>query len=281
MFKRFFEILYRSIYDLTWLKLQKRSAKRAWGYFAVFVLLVTVLWAVPASVRLPGEASKIKEQVIKNIPEFQASFKGGKLQVEGLQQPYVVKDNNFVFVVDTVSTNTPELSSYLSDEFDSGVLVTRDAIETYDNGGGGQTRTQNLKNIPDTQFNQETIIGLANKFLSPWFIALLILFMIIGVYIGSFVAKLVSILVVTVIVKIVSAIGKRGWTFGELFTTALFAVTLPSFIRLVFNWLGIYFPFIHSLALLAFLLAVVFTKDEAEAIVPASDKPEDKPEIKT
>lgn len=268
---RFLETLYRSIYDLAWLKLQKRSAKHAWGYFALLVLLITVLWMVPVAVRLPGVAKQFKEQVAKNIPEFQATIKDGKLQVDGLQQPYIVKDGDFVVIVDTVSTTTPALSSYINTDAEGGVLLTRETVETYDNDTG-QSRAQNLKNIPDLQFNQDTIIGFANKFLSPGFIAVFIVLMIVGVYIGLFIAKLVSILIITVIVKIITALSKRAWTFGELFTTGLFAVTLPSFISLVCGWIALYIPFLHSLALLAFLLAVVFTKDEGEVAVPANQE---------
>ena len=47
---------------------------------------------------------------------------------------------------------------------------------------------------------------------------------------------------------------------GELFAIGLYAITLPLLISLLFQAVGINIPHVESLALLAFMLAVVFTR---------------------
>ncbi len=264
---RFLESLYKSVYDLTWLKLQRNNPKKAWGYFALLAVMVSVLWLVPDIFKVPGTVKELRENVVKEVPEFQATLKGGVLSVANLPQPYVLKDSGYVLVVDTVSTDTPALASYLSGENASGVLISRKAIETYDDSRG-QSRSQDFAQIPDGSFNRSDLVSVAQKILSPGSTVLLIIIMVLVSYVIVFVGKLISIVIIAFLVKIIARIMGRHWMFGELFTVGLFAVTLPSFINLIAAWSGAYIPYLHSLALFAFLLAMVITKDEAAMVEP-------------
>jgi hypothetical protein len=277
----FFTSLYKSLYDVSWLKANKANRGGGWKYFFGFVALVMLVVLAGMAVSLFRVVPEIRSRAADSIPEFEATFKEGELSVTGLKQPYTYRgededSNKFVVMVDTVSTSTPDLDSILEDD-ESGLLVTKEKVEFFDaNQNNG--RTQFFDEMPDTSFNRARILGWIQKFLSPVFIILLLGIIGLFVFIGLIIGKLFLIVIVSLIALIVARIAKRQWQWNELFTVGLFAITLPSLVSLVLPFFGVATGHIPFLILTAFMLALVLTKDETTA--PAAGQNPPPPEAK-
>jgi maltodextrin utilization protein YvdJ len=266
---KFFSFFYNSLFNISWLRQRKNEPGKSWGYFFVFCLLLSLVSAIVVTAALPGVVKELKTSINEKIPaNFSAEIVNGKLGVTGLPQPYVFTDqakNNFVAVVDTVSTSSLDLKKYLSSGTENAILIDSEKIEIF-NGEKNQGQIQYWKDVPNlgSRVDKNFLASLLNK-VGPAFLFFAFLTVFFGTFVVLVIGRLFSILIVSLIVLIVAAIARHNWKFGELFSVGLCAVTIPSLISLVFSLLGISVPFVHFLALLAFMLAVVFTK------VPAGD----------
>ncbi len=259
----FFGGLIKSLYDIRWLKLQTNNPRAAWGYFALLIAIVTVVMFGLSAVHSVPLLQAQRDSVIKKIPEFSATFSSGTLAVTGFSQPFrytVGGEKQVVIIVNTTATTSVSLASELKNN-ESGVLITHDAIELFD-VDSGQSKTQYWKNIPDTSFNRMDVVNTLNKFFRWPYSAIFLVIGIAALFIGLFIGKLILLLVVTSIVYIVARGASRPWAWSQLFTVGLRAVTLPLALELVFRWMGNSFGSIFFITLLAFMLALVLTKDE-------------------
>ena len=251
------------MYNVTWLKEQRLFPGKAWSYYFIFTLVVAVLTVVPIAVRLPGVLKTAQSAITTKVPDFSATFKGGTLSITNLPQPYMYTfSGNMQLVVDTVSTNTLHVRDYLKGTEASGLLVTRDGMELYD-AAQGDGRTQTWSNVSDTTLTKESFVTVLTK-MARWPIMVLISFgLVVGAYIGLAISRLISLFVAVVIAVLIGALLRRSWKVKELFTLGLYAVTLPSLIALVVDYIN---PVgsLFFLALLAFLIALVLTKEKDE-----------------
>ncbi len=258
---------YKSITNLSWLKSQKKAGGAAWGYFFLLSLIITIAFCVPVAARLPGFFNEFRQTFVDKIPEFTATIQDGQLSIQGIEQPYILRsgDNDKIAViVDTVTTTPVRVQDFLQED-ESGILVTKDVMEIYNNSNG-QDKLTYWKDVKENvTTTRADVVSFANTFMGGWFIAFLSVLLLIFFYIFTIASKLFAILMVSVVLIIVSNIAKKGWTFGELFTVSLYATTLPSLIALILPWVGVNVSLLHFWGLLAFMLAVVFTKDAAES----------------
>lgn len=263
---KFFRSLYNSLWNLSWLK-QQKNAGGAFRYFLLFILLVTMVGLVPVAILLPDLARDVR-QGVERLPDFTAQLKNGTLQVSDLSQPYVSWEKETVFVIDTMTTSSVSLESYFTTTTKSGVLITSDRMETIDRASGKE-KIQPFRSLPDYAVTKSEVITVINRFTTPLAIIGVILFIAVLFYFGIFIAKLWSLVVVAGLVWVITKIINRSWKFGELTTVGLYAITLPTIISLVLTALNVQIPFIHFLAFLAFMIALVITNDGETAKIDA------------
>ncbi|MSU75220.1 MAG: DUF1189 domain-containing protein [Candidatus Magasanikbacteria bacterium] len=264
----FLSSIYKSLYDVQWLKANKDNRAAAWRYFFGFTAIITVITVVVMGINLFSEIKPVREKVLAAMPEFEAAFKGGELTITGLKQPFIYQGQaegakKFVIVADTVSTTTPELATFLKNE-ESGLLITKEKIELFD-AGQQNGRVQYFENIPDTSFNRARIAQVITKFSRPPFLALLLVIVGFFVFVGFILSQLSLLVVVTIIAILATRIAKRDWVWNQLFTVGLYALTGPSILSFLLPFASVSKGHIPFLALLAFMLALVLTKDEPPA----------------
>jgi hypothetical protein len=239
---------------------------------------------------LPKGIKEIRTVIDNKIPDsFVAEVKNGTLHIQGIEQPFYYNataddsfkelsatsslKNAFLMVIDTVNpTSSLSLNSLLDKNSASGVLVTQSQVEIYD-AKTNRTQIQYIKDIPDGALTKNDIKQFADKLTNP-LIAVILIFIFIAFYIGTIISKLVSILIVSVIALIVSSISGKTWKFGELFTVGLFAITLPSVLNSIATLVGVHIPYLFTLILLAFMLALVLTKDGVKNIESTTNQDE-------
>lgn len=259
---KFFSSLYHSLYDVEWLRSRKNKA--GWGQFFAVMGITTLVVVIFLAIQVPRGIDEIKNIANKEIPDnFRATLTQGVLNVEGFKQPYTFSEpNQFIFVLNTISTSTLSLQNFLTTAGESGVLIDQNKVEFY-NAQNGQSQLQYWKNVPDFSIDKSFILNLPEK-ITPAMIAIVLIILGAVIFIGFTIASLITILLVTVVCLIVVSIAKKSWNFGELFAVALYAILPTLIISGVFSLLQINIPYIKFLALLAFMLAIIFTKSKTE-----------------
>lgn len=249
---------YKSLYNADWIKAKRFFPGEAWTYFSLFIFALAFLTTIPAAIALHPALQDARDAFSKNVPAFTAEFKGGKLSVSNLPQPFIYKDQNFVVAIDTVSTSTAALENAVSTTPNK-LIITSASFEVL---GEGQSREQSWSTVPDYSFSKQYIIDLLGRFLSPglYFAGMLAIF--VGLYIGFFIAKLYSIVLVTLVVTVESKIFGRNYRFKEILTMSLYGVTLSTIVGLVFAFSGL--SYVSFITLLAFMLAIVYTREDEE-----------------
>lgn len=265
--KSFCTALYKSSYDLEWLQQRATFLKQAWGYFFSFVFLLTIVTLVPLFWSLPQFVRQVRQVVNESVPSFTAHIKAGRLQIEELEQPYIYKspeeNDSFFVYVDTVATDTPTIGDVLKQHGRSGILVTQDAVQIYDNGQG---RFFDFRSFREGTWTKADMVNLLNRLSVPVLILGIFLIMIIF-FIGGVVGKLFAGAIIVFLVWLVARMMKRPWMYGELFVVSLYALTLPSVLLLVEQWVSISIPWLYTIALLIIMGLVVWhkkPKEEAE-----------------
>ncbi len=268
---RFITALYNSLWNLPWLKDSRYAPKKAWGYFLAMMALVTVIIFIPLAFAIPQSVKGLKEITATKVPAFQAAWSNGTLVVTGLKQPYVVKDKDFVLVVDTVSTTTIDLYKHLETKEQNGLLISRDKMVVM-TGATGEEQSQPWRNDFSLTLTKDQVASWVATHSSVGYIVLISLIVLVIFFISLTVGILWSLVVVTSIVTLLSSLARRGWRWGEIFVIGLYGATLPMLVYLVLSLLGIQISGVRFMALLAFLLAVAFTDDKPEAVIDLSDE---------
>ncbi len=251
-----------SLGNLSWLKAQRKNDKRAWRYFLLLSLILTVLTLLPGSIIFPRELKKI-DGVVKQMPAFTAHLTKGELVVQGITQPFVYSNQANDFVVVIATATSTELSSYIKNKNQNALLIARDKMELYD-GGSGATRAQTWSGLPDTTITREALNSAIQKFSQwQWLLPMLLIAVIVS-YGGMMIGKLILMVLVITLVQLIGMLLKRPWRWRELFVVGLFGITLPAVIELAVGWAMGGPAYIFFLAYLAFMLAVVLTRDLSE-----------------
>ncbi|KKQ40996.1 MAG: hypothetical protein US58_C0007G0007 [Candidatus Magasanikbacteria bacterium GW2011_GWA2_37_8] len=257
----FFSSLYKSLYNLPWLRQQKGDHGKAWGYFFLLMFLVVGLTLIPLFVGLPKGVSTIQSKFASDVPSFAADLKGGELVVTELVQPYVVKENEMVLVIDTVTTSPMQLSDYLTTNDTSGILITKDRLEIY-NANNQQSRAQLWSGMPDYSITKDQALTALNKFLRWPILILICLGLFILYFIGLSIGRLAFILFWGFVVWLVAIMAKKNWSYREIFNVSLYATTLPLLFTLILSTSGASIRFLSTLLFVGLMVAVIFVKEE-------------------
>lgn len=259
----FVEALRRSIYDLRWLKKSALEPGKAWRYFLLFTFIVSLVTSAPLIVSAPSLLADFSQKLSANVPNFTAMIKSGKLAVSGFDQPKVFRAANGVaIIVATTGSTTPVVGQFVSGT-DSALLLTQTGMTLRD-GQTRQEQTQSWSNLPDHTITKSDLVSEVGSLRQPVTFVLAMILMAAVIYLAALAGRLVTLLIIAVLVRLVANIARKNWPFGPLFTLGLFAATLPTLVALVLSLAGVTSDFAYPLALLAFLLAVVFTKDSAD-----------------
>lgn len=263
--KYFFTAFYKSLYDSAWLKAVRVFPGKAWSYFCLLVFVFSLIAVVPTGLAFRSFSQEFGQNFSASAPSFQANLKSGKLTIEKLKQPFVYHLSDFTLVIDTKSTSSVEIEKFVTSTAGSTLLITSDRAEFHD-AKTGESRAQTWSGMPDYSFSKGDVEAGLHQLATPWYLALSMLVIFTGLYLGFFVVKLYNILLVTLMVSVFARLSGRMMKFWELFTIGLYAITLPSIIGIALALTGLEFSYVQFLALLAFMLAMVWSDDGTDKL---------------
>lgn len=275
----FFKHLYRSLWDIEWLRSMKDKRKETWLCFLLFMLVLVAAKSAPFLIRTPEVFRWATIVAEEKVPDFRAEIKDGVLDVTELEQPYTldipVDENERLFLlVDTLTDEALSAKTFVVEEKENQtvVVVTRDYLEIY-NPADGSFESQSFKEIPDSSLAKSDILGWLNKWKGFALYGLMaVLFVLI--YVFSVIGKLIYLLVWSLLIYIVAMIARRAeWKFGKIYTLGLSTVILPSLLFLVIQYVFVGFPFLYTIVFLVLTLAVMFRGGEKkEEVQKLEDK---------
>ncbi|MBI2990170.1 MAG: DUF1189 family protein [Candidatus Magasanikbacteria bacterium] len=272
----FFKHLYRSLWDIEWLRNMKDKRKETWLYFFLFMFLLVVAKSAPFLVRVPEVFQLAKTVIEEKVPNFQADIKDGVLGVTELEQPYTldipVDDNESMLIyVDTLTDEALSAKTFVQEEDrQTVVLLTRDYFEIY-NPADGSLQSQSFKEMPDSSLAKSDILGWLNKW-KGFALYLMVLGLFLVIYVFAVIGKLVYLLVWSLLLYIIAKIARRAeWKFGKIYTLGLSAIILPSVLLLIAQYLSIGFPFLYTFVFFVLTLAVMFRGGEKKEEIQKSE----------
>ena len=138
----------------------------------------------------------------------------------------------------------------------SGILVTRTGATFYE-ASQSQTRIQEWRDVPNGTFTRTDLIAIVGK-VTGVMGYLIAPFIMLFMFVFWGIAKLIYLAIVSLLVKIIALIGKRTWSYGEIFTVGLFALTLPTLLKLLLHWVYLPIAGAYTLILGGYMIAAVF-----------------------
>ncbi len=222
----FFSTLYNSLYNFKWLRNQRNNKSWAWGYFLLLMILVSGLAAITLGYKFMDSAPSVKKAVYNELPEFQAEVKNGQLYISGVEQPFIKNYSDISVVVDTVSTSTLDVKSFVKRDDQSVLLVTKDSFVVY-NSDNKSTKTQAVKDFGDYKTDKTEILKKAEVFFSNKMMVIVVLVSFVGLLLFLSITNLLNVLFFSFLFYTIAKQQKINWQFKEVFTVGLFAITLP------------------------------------------------------
>lgn len=253
-------------------------------YFLFLFLLLSLLTAGALSFFLVKEVSPYLNQLKTQVPEFyppdlEIMIKDGSVSINQ-PEPYFIpikkdwfpeemqKDIRMAPIDNVLVIDTQAQPSELN-KYQTFVLLTKNHIAFA--GENNEIRVQTLEEVKDFTLNQEVIkegwklVVPYFKYIVPGMIAFLLIFIPLGTILGKFIYLLFVSLLTLILARVFKPIPLKQ--YRKALQINLHAITLPTFIIAVFQFLGTspQIPFFQTIILLIF-----------NGIVFASIKPENK-----
>jgi len=259
---------YRSLFDTDWLVTQRDRFGRAWVYVLVFMGVVSAISAGVLARNLPPVFAQIKTKVEQNVPDFQAELKGGVLTVVGPQQ-WEIKEEGVRAVFDVRATSTATIDGYRNSD-EAVILLTSTTLSVFDNDSGS-TQTMPLAEYGEGAWTKADLVQAANWGTQRGAQVLGLIFFgvswLLGVVVKSLYAGVVAGVMWLVFRK--NQNFAATWSRRQVWTVALYAITLPTLLQQIGHWTGLMIPGLYTLVLGTVVYLVLRTP-----VAPVTPKPE-------
>ncbi|PIR76457.1 MAG: hypothetical protein COU32_02100 [Candidatus Magasanikbacteria bacterium CG10_big_fil_rev_8_21_14_0_10_42_10] len=263
-FKHIVTAGYKSTYDFVWMAEQRTRLGRALVYFFLLFFFVVLAVGYSFARELPSLALRYWSDVTSSAPELVVSVQNGTLSVDGLEQPYRhifdSEDNgdSMLVYVDTVSTSSVSIDEARGDVTESipTLVVTSKLIKVYDEHLD-VVQTEYIEHFPAFSLTKDQVgerIRSLSDAIIPWFLLL-------GVFVVTFVLgawKLSYLAILAWLVYVVARADKKPFTYWQIVTIGLYAITVPTLIQGISILIGQQIPFLYSVLLLFFLFGAVY-----------------------
>jgi hypothetical protein len=271
----FFANFYHSLFDVTWLAAVRSEHGRAWKFFFGFSAITSLIFTgVSTAIILPTLRS-VEKEVVATLPDFKAEIASGTLKVTGIIQPFIQRDPEgpFLFVLDTVSSSTPTIDSLVKKPEGEIVVINRSGVEMFSESQS-ERKTYSFSTFKPGSVSRDDVKKFADRVTSVAGSVLIASALFFIFFFGLIIGHVLSLLLVDGIAFIIASFLERPWRYGELFTVGLFAPALPLLVTCVITILGFNIPYLYSLSLLAYLLAVVVT---VKPVTPSAESSAETP----
>lgn len=244
----FFTKLTRTIFDFNiYPHVIGESTGRAVAFLLLFSLLLGIIGSLITSARylLSGGLTVITDL----MPDFE--YDSGILTVEDMEEPFIYEmDSNKIFVIDMNDEVDADILEYYSE----GIMLKQDRVIAVQYGNIQEVSyTEFLDSYNIYHFSKEDL----SKILPVIDIGIVVIMIGFGV-IGSVIGKMISSLFVSVLGLIVNAVTEAKLTYSDIYKTGVYALILPSLIKLILSSAGRNVGFIRMIFFVVYYGIVIF-----------------------
>lgn len=266
--KGFFKKVWYSIDKIEkYSELSAEGFGRAIKYFGILVLIVTVVTALMAIYKTNLKMQSVAQYIDENSPEL--TYRDGILTIDS-QEPIIDDDSTFgKLIIDTNTEDEEKVNQYLNEvQGKYAVIILKDKLILKEIAGQGTTN-YNYKDLFGemgmTEFDKQGLIDyLTSSKIMPIYLNL---FLILFLY--SFIIQLVNTMFYVIIISIVgylaSILLKLKIRFVAVFNMAIYAMTLPMILYIlyiiinsIFNYIIGYFEVMYMLVASIYMIAAIF-----------------------
>ncbi len=263
----FLSALRRSFTDPASLKREAPFLATAVQFFVTASALIVFLFLVPIIIAAPRQLERVSTSASLLVPEFKAELKNGILSISGLPQPYEVRQDDFFLLVNTVTTSSISAAGAVEkNKATAGIVITREQMELV-NLSTGQDEIRRWKEIEDFSVSKADLLKVASRLSDSLALKVVVavLALLVG-YAGFLIVKSLNLVIVAALAFLILRIAQRPASFKELYGLGLLTIAVPVVVSALFSLLPLVIPGVFSIAWLAWILAISFTKSTEQTV---------------
>lgn len=251
-----FTQLYKSIFDYnSYRYFKKLSMGRAILYLFFTTLIIGSLGLVKPTYDFKKNASELTDVFMNKVPNF--TFENGELKVYG-DMPIIVEEKDETIIIDT----TGKTDETILNKYKTGIFISKNKfVEKNSNVEQLETKFNKLFGIAFSKQDLEGMLPMLNT--------VNVFVFIIGLLVYFF-GKLFSGLIVALTASIVTSSKRMDMRFETLYKLSIFALTLPSILKVIVQSTGEYLPFfdmIYYTIALIYVIKAILLKNKEDKIV--------------
>ena len=225
---KFFINLWRSVTSFRFYKeIAFQKVSKSIGYFFLFILLITLVLSMKRSTALIQGMDEVSKELGDKLPEIR--IEDGVVSTDA-QEPFVIEEKNFIFIIDTTGKITTVDPSYKQ-----GILLTKNKL--IHRQSEIETREYDLSKIKFFTVNKAAMERWRKTFSRFAFPILLV-----SLFPYFVVVKLIQILLFSLMALVMNTATKANLKYENLFNISLFALTPPVLLATIFNLAGLKIP---------------------------------------
>lgn len=214
-------------------KIKNETLGNSFKFFFVFMFFISILIMAKFSVAV----NLIMDQAVSKLNSEYSNFevKNGKFIYYG-EMPVLKVEDDIAVVIDTTGT-TDETTLK---RYSAGVFINENKVIFKKNEF--DKRIYDLEDFKDTDFTKKDLVDGIKSVKIPF----IIICFILGV-IFIYILKLIGILFVTIIGLIFNRTSNRKLKYVDIFKISIYAVVLPSIIKVIITSAELQIPFFFSI----------------------------------
>lgn len=251
-----FSQLYKSIFDYNSYKyFEKLSMGRVIFYLFFTTIIIGSLGLIKPTYEFRKNASALTDVFMNKVPNF--TFKDGELEAYG-DMPIIVKENDETIIIDT----TGKTDETILGKYKTGIFISKNKF-VQKNSNSEQVETKFSK-LFGVEFSKQDLEGML-----PMLNTVNVFVFLIGLLVYFF-GKLFSGIIVALTASIVTSTKQMNMKFEALYKLSIFALTLPSILKVIVQSTGKYLPFFdmayYAIALIYVIKAILLKSKEEKTI---------------
>lgn len=256
--------------DVRWLREQRKDIARASKYFLGIILVISLVDAIVFSHAFLRDVNGVSKKALEVAPNLSIERKDGNLKASGITEPFVfetITDGQPILIyIDTTTSSAaiPSANLLQAKEKNTFLIAVTSDVVRFVEGETGKEQKITAAELPE---NSVIPYGKTAKRIQEFTdskrsLAVVAAIMTLILFVFYTIAELVYLAAITLLMWGVARAKKYVWTYSELFTVGLFAITAPMLIDEILSLFGVHLPFFAFVILLALFSLVIKQKEE-------------------
>lgn len=219
---------------------------KAIKYLSTLVIIIAMISSLISTYKTSSEMKKIAQYIKENAPEL--IYNDGTLDVKS-EETIIDENSNFgKIIIDTKTDSEEQINKYINqvNEQENGIIVLKNKLILKETGRQGTVNYEYKELFTEMgieEFNKQKIVDyLAGIEMMPIYLNLFLVLLIYA-FVIYFINTLCYIIIVALVGYSATWILKLKIRFVAVFNMAIYAVTLPTILNIIYLIVNVFYPF--------------------------------------